>query len=308
MTRISDGRSQASHQVLQGYRKSILRMLEETRGIARAEESQHDVPLGKLATQDEKQNLSTGDSQSSLSPISLSRMSSASRKVAEATELFARNDPPTAKEQVAGLVDNWIRIQSEAAGNEKIYAQYLQYLLQMGVGKVEEHTERFLRLSVLVVIDAAMKTASGGSNGTRSVLNYTYVDVYTRLLVLMFKHLNSGGTAEQAEAQRLNMLNKILGVAVRTMMWNAEKVRKTGVHWDQRPWFRLLLNLVIDVNKPDPAMESIKLGILSVFGAAFHVSQPLVLPSKWILLFVADREYPHVSPLFSKLSPSRGSS
>lgn len=279
MTRISDGRSQASHQVLQGYRKSILRMLEETRGIARVDESQPELPLGKVATHDEKHSLSTGDNQSSLSPVSLSRMSSASRKVAEATEQFARNDPPTAKEQVAGLVDNWIRIQSEAAGNEKIYAQYLQYLLQMGVGKVEEHTERFLRLSVLVVIDAAMKTATGGSNGVRSVLNYTYVDVYTRLLVLMFKHLNSGGTAELVEAQRLNMLNKILGVAVRTMMWNAEKVRKTGVHWDQRPWFRLLLNLVIDVNKPDPAMESIKLGILSVFGAAFHVSQPLVLPT-----------------------------
>lgn len=286
MTRISDGRSQASHQVLQAYRKPILRMLEETRGISRVDELPTDVQLTKATVSEEKQSVSSSDSQSSLSPVSLSRMSSASRKVAEATEVFSRNDPPTAKQQVTNLLENWIRIQNEAAGNEKIYVQYLQYLLQMGVGKIEEHTERFLRLSVLIVIDAAMKTATGGGNGVRSVLNYAVVDIYTKLLVLMFKHLNTAGTAEQIESQRLNMLNKILGVAMRTMMWDAEKTRKTGAYWDQRPWFRLFLNLVIDVNKPDPTMESIKLGVLSVFGAAFHVSQPLVLPGKFTNLLL----------------------
>lgn len=39
------------------------------------------------------------------------------------------------------------------------------------------------------------------------------------------------------------------------------------------------MNLVIDINKPDPELESIRLGILSVFAATFHVSQPLVVPS-----------------------------
>jgi CCR4-NOT transcription complex subunit 1 len=75
------------------------------------------------------------------------------------------------------------------------------------------------------------------------------------------------------------MLNKILGCTVRTMMWDIEKTKSRGGPWDQRPWYRILMNLVIDVNKPDPELEPIRLGLLSVFAAAFHVSQPLVVPS-----------------------------
>ena len=108
-------------------------------------------------------------------------------------------------------------------------------------------------------------------------MNYNVIDIYSKLLLLLFRHMNGSGTPDQIKAQRLGMLNKILGVAVRTMMWDFEK-KNSGdgaTKWDQRPWFRLLLNLVIDMNKPDPAFDPIRLGILSVFGAAFHVCQPL---------------------------------
>ena len=50
--------------------------------------------------------------------------------------------------------------------------------------------------------------------------------------------------------------------------------------WDQRPWFRLFLNLVVDLNLPSPALDPISYGILSVFGSAFHVVQPLVVPGE----------------------------
>ena len=61
-------------------------------------------------------------------------------------------------------------------------------------------------------------------------------------------------------------------------MWDCEKAKKANRKWDQRPWFRLFLDLVIDLNKPSPMLESIKEGILNVFAATFHVAQPLVLP------------------------------
>jgi CCR4-NOT transcription complex subunit 1 len=283
MTRIAEGRSQASPQVVQTYRKPILRMLEETRGLSPSADPQSNTPAVQGGAAEQRRTAgATIQQSSSLSVASLSRMAVASRKVAEATEGFARNDPPNARQQVTQLLDSWIRVHREAAGNEKVHAQYLQYLQQVGVGKAEEHTERFLRLSALVVMEAVLKTATNANNGTRTMLNYTVVDVYSQLLVFMFRHLNSGGSPEQIEAQRLSMLNKILGVTVRSMMWDAEKTKKSGARaqWDQRPWFRLLLNLLIDANKPDPALEPIKLGVLSVFGAAFHVSQPLVLPGQ----------------------------
>lgn len=126
-----------------------------------------------------------------------------------------------------------------------------------------------------------MKSATAGENG-RAVLNYAVADVYCKLLVLMFKHLNSGETPEQIKVQRLAMLNKILGCTIRTMMWDVEKTKASATRdeqWDQRPWYRIFMNLVIDINKPDPELEPIRLGILSVFAATFHVSQPLVVPS-----------------------------
>eukprot|EP00339_Tiarina_fusa_P012692 CAMPEP_0117063692 /NCGR_PEP_ID=MMETSP0472-20121206/44463_1 /TAXON_ID=693140 ORGANISM="Tiarina fusus, Strain LIS" /NCGR_SAMPLE_ID=MMETSP0472 /ASSEMBLY_ACC=CAM_ASM_000603 /LENGTH=2289 /DNA_ID=CAMNT_0004783497 /DNA_START=52 /DNA_END=6922 /DNA_ORIENTATION=+ len=279
MTRIADGRSQASPQVVQSYRKPILRMLEETRGLAPSTEMQANVPTNQSTARETRRSPPAIQQSSSLSPASLSKMTSASKKVAEATIKFAKNDPPNARQEVTTILDNWIRVYTEAAGNDKVYAQFLQYLQQVGVGKIEENTERFLRLSVSIVMEAVLKTATNGNNGSRAVLNYTVVDVFSNLLVLMFRHMNAGGTQEQIEAQRLSILNKILGVIVRCMMSDAESKKGSAQsQWDQRPWFRLILNLLIDINKPDPALEPIKLGVLSVFGATFHVSQPLVLP------------------------------
>lgn len=285
MTRIVDGRSQAGAQIIQAYRKPILRMLEEMRGLAQTGPSppQATARAGvstppPMSSNDQRRSGAAIQESSSLSPVSLSTYSTASRKVAEATEAFALKDPPTAKQQVTQLLENWIRVDNEASGNEKIYAQFLQYLQQYGVGKVEEHTERFIRLSTLIVVDAVAKTATVGSNG-RTVLNYAVSDVYCKLLMLMFKSLNTGGSADQMNVQRLAMLNKILGCTVRTMMWDIEKTKAQGGPWDQRPWYRILMNLIIDVNKPDPELEPIRLGLLSVFAAAFHVAQPLVVPS-----------------------------
>lgn len=286
MTRIADGRSLAGQNVIQTYKKPILRMLEEMRGLAPVASSLNAPTSGQVAngsvsstTGDRWQSNVTIQDSSSLSFDSLSRFTTASGKVAEATEGFAQKDPPNARQQVTQLLENWIRVNNEAAGNEKINGQFLQYLQGFGVGKLEEHTERFVRLSCQIVVDAVLKSATVGENG-KTVLNYAVADVYCKLLVLMFKHLNSGGSSEQVKVQRLAMLNKILGCTVRTMMFDAEKMKSSrGEQWDQRPWYRIFMNLVIDINKPDPELEPIRLGILSVFAATFHVSQPLVVPS-----------------------------
>lgn len=287
MTRIADGRSLAGQNVIQGYKKPILRMLEEMRGLGTFTSSPHGSSNGQTSVGvvgstsiDRSRPTTTLEKRSSLSKDSFFRLSTASIKVAEATENFAQKDPPNAKQQVTQLLENWIRLNNEATGNEEINMQFLQYLQQFGVGSVEDHTERFVRLSCQIVVDAVLKSASPGQNG-QTVLNYAVVDVYCKLLLLMFKNLNSSGSHEQVKIQRLSMLNKILGCLVRTMMWDAEKnmvASGRSKQWNQRPWYRIFMNLVIDVNKPDPELEPIRLGILSVFAATFHVSQPLVVP------------------------------
>jgi CCR4-NOT transcription complex subunit 1 len=277
MSRIADGRSQATPQVSQTYRKPILRMLEETRTRGVSNEQLPSPPaenLGGVGIEAREQSL--GES-SSLSNASLLSLKQAPKRVAEATEGFRRNDPAQARQQAATLLEAWVRLQLESKVTDKIAAEYLQLLRGFGVGKNEEATERFLRLMTLIAIEADLKSATPSGSGPRMSLSYRVVDDYAKLLVLMFRHMNSGGSLDQVAAQRLSVLNKILGVIVRSMMWHSEKTNMTGNLWDQRPWFRLLMNLVIDLNKPDQAFESIRLGVLSVFGAAFHVCQPLVM-------------------------------
>lgn len=270
MTKISDGRSQAPPQVVQRYQKPISGMLEELRPIT----------ASSLAVLDQQLEGLSIEENSSLSVGSLSVFMMATGRVAALTESFAFNDPPNSKQQITALLESWVRLQTELGGNGKSTAQFLQLLQQLGIGKVDAQTERFFRLSLLTVIDAVLNNAAAG-DGMRVTLNYTVIDMYSRLLGLIFRHMNAGGSSEQVGAQRLSILNKMIGMAVRSMMWHYEHVKgtKKGI-WDQRPWFRFFMNLLIDLNQPDPDFEPIRLAVLSVFAGAFHVCQPLVMPGK----------------------------
>lgn len=276
MTRIADRRSQATPQVAQAVRQPILQMLEDNPGAnVFHSHLSSDNPISQ-ADLNKEYPLTE---HSGLSEESLNVLTEASRKVAAATEMFVSADPPSARQQVTSFLEAWFRIQSDLIGNDKIVRQYLQVLQNWGVGKNEVSTERFLRLSTVVVVEAVLQSGSI-VDGARPTLRYGDTDSYCGLLQLLFRHMNTGGTPDQVNAQRLSVLNKILGVIVRTMMWHYVKSEKSDSKWDQRPWYRLFMNLVIDLNKPDPSYEPIRLGILSIFGCAFHVCQPLVMPGK----------------------------
>jgi len=263
MTNVAEGRSQASPQVAQTLRKPILRMLEEVRGASGA-----GPPVAKTPVPSEQSSI--------LSSASLANLGNGARVAALSLESFAQKDHPNAKQQVTSLLDSWIRVHNEAASNEKALGQYLQLLQQFGVGKTEEQTECFFRLSTQIVIDAVIKTSNNGGDST--MLQYDVIDIYSRLIPILFRYLNAGGTDEQVATQRISLLNNILGVTVRCMMWDYERSKDSGSSWDQRPWYRLLLNLISDLNSPDALHDTLKPAILGVFGTAFHVSQPLVVP------------------------------
>ena len=285
MARIADRRSQATPQVTQAVRQPILQMLEDnpstnlyrTQLSTGAPISQVGISLAKEYPISEH---------SGLSVESMSVFTEASKKVADATEMFGSADPSSARQQVTSFLDAWFRIQSDLIGNEKIVRQYLQVLQNWGVGKSEALTERFLRLSTIIVVESVLQSGSVTADATLPTLRYSDADSYCGLLQLIFRHMNTGGTPDQINGQRLSMLNKILGVIVRSMMWHHVKSEKSNSKWDQRPWYRLFMNLIIDLNKPDPSYEPIRLGILSIFGCAFHVCQPLVMPGMNHLSFL----------------------
>jgi CCR4-NOT transcription complex subunit 1 len=279
MTRIADGRSQATPQVTQVVRKPILQMLEDVKG-SNVLRDQQNVSANATRSDGRMTTEFLISEGSRLSDESLLSLADGARKIAEATEAFFSADPVSSRQQVVSILETWFRLQSESFGSEKLLVQYLQVLQQWGFGKIEHCTERFLRLSAIVVVESVLKSSMPTNDGSKTTLNYNDADTYCGLLLLLFRHMNSGGSQDQVNAQRLGILNKVLGVIVRTMMWHYVKTEKLGKAWDQRPWYRLFMNLLMDLNKPEPLFAPIRLGVLSVFGCAFHVCQPFVLPGK----------------------------
>lgn len=221
---------------------------------------------------------------SSISPDSLNNLVGATKRALESIESISSRDPSNLTQQVTLLLDGWMRLSSE--GDNKRTLQYVQILQQNGIGKNEEHTERFFRVSTEVLVKAVLQTAKveetkqQGQQVPLKQFNYNIIDDYGKLVSVLVRHLNSGGSNEQVANQRISLLNQILGVTMRTMMADYERSKRESSVWDQRPWFRLLLNLVMDLNSPSSTLDPISFGILKVFGSAFHVVQPLVIPGK----------------------------
>lgn len=223
-----------------------------------------------------------------MSPASLAHLGHASQLIAQSSLTFAAADPPNAKQLVTEIIVQWLRVQMDAAANDKLMTQFLQRLqAQFGVGSNDDRTERFLRLGTEVVVESCKANNQNNANGasgdsaTKNGLNYQAVDGYAKLLSYLVRYMNAGGSAEQVSQQRLALLNKVLGVITRSLVTSYEKAQQQqqgATSWDQRPWFRLLLDLVYELNSPNPTLDPIKGGIVGVFGSALHVVQPLVVP------------------------------
>lgn len=283
---IAEDRSPVSHEINPAFRKAAARLLEEHRFSLDSGVSRSQLGEGMKGGQSSQP---TYEESSSMSPASLKQLTDASLVIAKSSQIFASADPPNAKQLVTEILVSWLRVQNDATSNDKIMAQFLQRLQQQfGVGSYDDQTERFLRLTTEVVIESCTKNVDV-ANG----LNYQAVDGYAKLLSNIVRYMNSGGSTEQVSQQRLGLLNKVLGVVTRTLITSHEKAHQSNVQWDQRPWFRLLLDLVCELTIPDPGLDPIKPGIVGIFGSAFHVVQPLVVPGMYefecllsVILFV----------------------
>ncbi len=197
-------------------------------------------------------------------------------------------DTQRGKQAVTSLLEYWIHICQECSHDEKALSQYIQLLQQQGVVATNESTECFLRIATDLVIDAYLKSASSNSTsqekemdsvggfdnlGGNATLSYSIVDAYSSLLVLLMK-----GSPEPAAIVRVSVLNKVLGTLARCLLVDYEAKRATKT-FDQRPHYRLLVNLVQDLcGLEQQLQETTQLQVLGGLASAFHMLQPSVVP------------------------------
>ena len=200
------------------------------------------------------------------------------------------------KQQVAALLEQWILIYQDGPSRDKT-TQFVQLLVQNGVGKMEDQTERFFRMSTEIVVEAMRAQAQAGKP-----VRYQIIDAYTTLCASMIRLM-------QGSPQQLPVLDIILGVMVRCLMSDYQRTAKmasaagAAARWDQKPWFRLLLSMTVDLLTPaGDAVDLISFPIMKALGSAFHVVQPLVIPGGSGFCFVVvttDIHFRFSSLLFS---------
>ncbi|CAM9404481.1 unnamed protein product [Chrysoparadoxa australica] len=242
-------------------------------------------PQEHLLRQQQQQQLRAGPGpqQQVLSPPMLPLDHPSAQSSTDATvekiKAISHGDPPGSREKVTQLLEYWIRLCNERPGDEKAYAPYLQLLKQQGAIKNDEATERFLRIASELVVEASLKTAKDVEGEQTQQLSYAVVDAYANLLVLLVKSIRASDHQASTNG-RVAMLSKVLSIFLRVLL-NDYELHRHGVRpgpFDQRPYFRVLLCLLQDLNVPDRVLDNSNLQVLAAFASAFHALRPSVCP------------------------------
>eukprot|EP00898_Chlorokybus_atmophyticus_P005844 jgi/Chlat1/6260/Chrsp44S05774 len=184
-------------------------------------------------------------------------------------------DLPGLREQVVLLFDEWARIcETNAGGGDKAYTSYILQLQQSGLLKNDDLLERFFRILTEVAV-AHCNVPDANATHQPAVLSFTAVDMYSKLVVLLVKYYGDPA-AGSSNISRINLFNKVLGVTVRVIQRDADERRAT---FNPRPYFRLFVDWLMDLNAADPLLDSSNFQVLMAFGNAFLALQPLRLPS-----------------------------
>nr|CDS26061.2 CCR4 NOT transcription complex subunit 1 [Hymenolepis microstoma] len=172
--------------------------------------------------------------------------------------------------------------------------QLLQFLQSTGLITNEENMTRFLRLSIIFVIDRAQNTLKTAETNTllnatpsRSLNTLLELDSYARLLAIVI----AMGSQEGGEKAKITLLNRALGILGGTLMQSHE-IRTE--QFNSMPFQRVMIMLLTDLfeiipppsrptKKPEEAQEvhsSLTLYeyIPIAFGCLLHFLRPARMP------------------------------
>lgn len=193
------------------------------------------------------------------------------------------------KDVVTNLLERWLSVWTNA--NEQVFAQYLQVMHSFGVLKTIEAADKFFRVALEVTIAAFEKSAQQA--GEDAKVSYVVMDALSRLFILLMRLADK-------EAGAAQLLWRILNAVTSTLVARYEVVQAMGtVDFDQRPFFRVLSNLLLDLGEPSAGTEPKPkdLALLSTYSQVFLSLTPQKIPGfafSWVQLICHRRFMPHL--------------
>jgi len=174
------------------------------------------------------------------------------------------DDPAGLREQVQFWLDKWMALGQST--DERAVLQLVTQLLQQGWLKGDEVTDRFLRIAVDLSVERSHTAAS--QPGAAAGGGYAQVDALSRLVGVLLRYLEEWNRSAGLTKQTL--LNKLMAAVVKAMHVQHAERKAT---FNQRPFHRLLLRLLVDVSEVMP--EAMVLSLADVLQAL----QPRLLPA-----------------------------
>jgi len=195
--------------------------------------------------------------------------------------------PDPSEATIIRLYDEWFQVmqtagerelQSSGRAAQQLVANFLQSLGQAGVLTAhltsDEPCERFLRIAcehavqrVYAAAEAATAAPAAATEqeDDNEQLNFASVDYYARLITTMMRF-----------SDKVQMLQRALNAIGKAIVSEAEAHQE---RFNQRPYFRILLTLLLETSSTDPAMEQVNFQVLVAFCNLFNQTNPLRVPS-----------------------------
>ncbi|MED6224686.1 hypothetical protein PIB30_086439, partial [Stylosanthes scabra] len=179
-------------------------------------------------------------------------------------------DPAGFREQVSMLFTEWYRICELPPPNDTASTHFVLQLHQNGLLKGDDMTDRFFRLLTELVVTHCLNSEvinSGALQSSQQLpsMSFIAIDIYAKLLFAILK-----GSSKSF------LLSKILAVTIRLILKDAEEKK---ANFNPRPYFRLFINMLLDLGSLEPVTDGANLQILIAFANAFHALQPLKVPA-----------------------------
>jgi CCR4-NOT transcription complex subunit 1 len=182
-------------------------------------------------------------------------------------------------QKVTVLFNEWVGLNSQhSPPSESAQAQFIQQLQQLGLyGSQDGQNETelgFYRGCCEAAVNAyhaklaQQQKDTEVQEGDEAELvreSYLPVDAFAKLVVLLVKYY----------PEKTQLLSRVLGQLAVVM--NADFTRSPA-DFNQRPYFRLLADLLANFSAPDPAFDQHLFGFLLQFSELFHIFQPKKYP------------------------------
>lgn len=182
--------------------------------------------------------------------------------------------PRAMMQKIASLFNDWVTLFSQSQGqmSDSAQMQYVQQLQQLGLYGSKDANENELAFyrgaTECAIISYFQAIRADHEDETQSEQRnepYKAIDALAKLIVVLVKFY----------PEKVTLLGRIYSQVAQVMTGDFQS---NPPEFNQKPYFRLFVDLLVHLNSPDPAFDANNLAFLFQFAEVLHYFQPKKYP------------------------------